>query len=295
MHTLMLAKQKGGVGASTIARELGVIAASQGQRVVFVDLDPQATLSKWWNRRTQGQTDQPNPALAVVRPEQLIPTLRQLEAADAADLVVIDVPPSVHSFMRRVMDAADFILVPVRPTSDDFEALPEIVAMIEETERRYAFVLTQAPTGRRIRAVEEAIPILARQGRVAGVIRFRSAFPAAAAGAMVSTEYEVAGKAAVEMRDLWGFVQAELRKRTRPGTRGADPALATASPMATQGAAHGTAHGTAQGATKGDVLGDALGTGHGTAPGLAQVASAVASPVATAAAAAMTPAVARVS
>jgi len=287
MHTLMLAKQKGGVGASTIARELGVIAASQGQRVVFVDLDPQATLSKWWNRRTQGQTDQPNPALAVVRPEQLVPTLRQLEAADAADLVVIDVPPSVHSFMRRVMEAADFILVPVRPTSDDFEALPEIVAMIEETERRYAFVLTQAPTGRRIRAVEEAIPILARQGRVAGVIRFRSAFPAAAAGAMVSTEYEVAGKAAVEMRDLWGFVQAELRKRARPGTRDADPAPATASSM------------TGLGGTFRDAHREALGPGQGTAPGLAQgasaAASAVAPPVATAVAAAMTPAMARVS
>lgn len=229
MHTVMLAKQKGGVGASTIARELGVLAASTGQRVVFVDLDPQATLSKWWNRRTQGTEGTPNPALAIVPPEQLIATLRQLDASGAVDLVVIDVPPSVHGFMRRVMDVADFILVPVRPTSDDFEALPEIVEMIEQSGRRYAFVVTQAPTGRRIRAVEEAIPILARQGRVAGILRFRSAFPAAAAGAMVSTEYEVAGKAAVEIRDLWGFVQAELNKLTRARAADVVPALARAS------------------------------------------------------------------
>lgn len=233
MHTVMLAKQKGGVGASTIAREIGVLAAAEGQTVAFVDLDPQATLSKWWNRRTQGQDGTPNPALAAVKPEQLVATLRQLRESGAIDLVVIDVPPSVHSFMRRVMDAADFILVPVRPTSDDFEALPEIVEMIEAANRRYAFVVTQAPTGRRIRAVEEAIPILARQGRVAGILRFRSAFPAAAAAAMVTTEYEVAGKAAVEMRDLWGFVKAELRKVTRAddptSQSGPAPALARAS------------------------------------------------------------------
>lgn len=212
MHILMFAKQKGGVGASTLAREVGVLAAAGGKRVVFVDLDPQASLSKWWNRRTADATDQPNPALAAVAPGQLLGVLRQLAATDVADLVVIDVPPSVHNFMRGVMDVADFILVPVRPTSDDFEALPEIVEMIEQSGRRYAFVVTQAPTGRRIRAIEEAIPILARQGRVAGVLRFRSAFPAAAAAAMTATEYEPSGKAADEVRELYGFVTGELRK-----------------------------------------------------------------------------------
>jgi chromosome partitioning protein len=225
MHTVMLAKQKGGVGASTIAREIGVLAANGGQRVVFIDLDPQATLSKWWNRRTEGATGTPNPALATVPPEQLLATLSQLAASGVVDLVVIDVPPSVHSFIRRVMDAVDFVLVPVRPTSDDFEALPEIVEMVEQAGRRYAFVVTQAPTGRRIRAVDEALPILARQGRVAGVLRFRSAFPAAAAAAMVTTEYETAGKAAVEIRDLWGFIKTELRKIDRAEP----PALAKAS------------------------------------------------------------------
>jgi len=217
MHVVMLAKQKGGVGASTLAREIGVVAAQDGpqggQRVVFVDLDPQATLSKWWNRRTAGDTEQPNPALATIAPEQLLEVIEQLRQSEAVDLVVIDVPPSVHSFMGRVMTAADFILVPVRPTSDDFEALPEIVDMIERAGRRYAFVITQAPTGRRIRAVDEAVPILARQGRVAGILRFRAAFPSAAAAAMTATEYEPAGKAAVEIRELWGYIRAELRRQ----------------------------------------------------------------------------------
>jgi chromosome partitioning protein len=233
MHTLMLAKQKGGVGASTIAREVGVLAAAGGMRVVFIDLDPQATLSKWWNRRTEGATGAPNPALATVPPEQLLAVLSQFADSGAVDLVVIDVPPSIHSFIGRVMDAADLVLVPVRPTSDDFEALPEIVEMIERAGRRYAFVVTQAPTGRRIRAVEEAIPILARQGRVAGVLRFRSAYPAAAAAAMVTTEYETAGKAAVEIRDLWGFVRAELRKSGRADRPVQPKVVAAASSFAT--------------------------------------------------------------
>jgi chromosome partitioning protein len=214
----MFAKQKGGVGASTLAREVGVVAAAEGQRVVFIDLDPQASLSKWWNRRTAKMTEQPNPALASSPPQQLLGVLARLRETDAADLVIIDVPPSVHSFMLGVMRAADFILVPCRPTSDDFEALPEIVDMIEQSGRRYAFVITQAPTGRRIRAVEDAVPILARQGRVAGVLRFRVVFPAAAAAGLTSTEYEPDGKAAAEIHELWNFVTTELKKTRRVST-----------------------------------------------------------------------------
>lgn len=212
MQILMLAKEKGGAGASTLARELGVVAASQGQRVVFIDLDPQASLSKWWNRRTAGAAGQPNPALATPTPDQLFSALDRLRDGDAADLIIIDVPPSVHSFLLGVMRAADFILVPSRPTSDDFDALPAVVDMIEQSGKRYAFAVTQAPAGRRIRAVEEAIPILARQGRVAGVLRFRTAFPTAAAAGLTATEFEPDGKAADEVRELWGFVSAELMK-----------------------------------------------------------------------------------
>jgi chromosome partitioning protein len=216
MQILMFAKQKGGVGASTLAREIGVLAAAEGKRVAFVDLDPQASLSKWWNRRTANKPENPNPALASVAPDELLSVLASIRRADLADLVVIDVPPSVHGFMRGVMAAADFILAPVRPTSDDFEALPDIVEMIEQSGRRYAFVVTQAPTGRKIKAIDQAIPILARQGRVASVIRFRAAFPAAAAAALASTEFEPSGKAAAEIRELWEFVAAELRKQPAP-------------------------------------------------------------------------------
>lgn len=225
---LMFAKQKGGVGASTLAREVGVIAAAEGKRVVFIDLDPQASLSKWWNRRTAAMTDAPNPALASPPPQQLLGALTRLRETDGADLVIVDVPPSVHSFMLGVMRASDFILVPCRPTSDDFEALPEIVDMIEQSGRRYAFVITQAPTGRRIRSVEDAVPILARQGRVAGVLRFRVTFPAAAAAGLTSTEYEPDSKAADEIRDLWSFVAEELAKTRRVQAAGfAEPAIAS--------------------------------------------------------------------
>lgn len=215
MKILMLAKQKGGAGSTTVARELGVAAAAAGRRVVFIDLDPQASLSKWWNRRTQGRGDDPNPALASPPPEGLVGFLARLRAARAVDLVVVDVPPSVHVFLSTVMAAADLILIPVRPTSDDFDALPDIVELVEASGRRYAFVMTQAPTGRRVRAIEDALPVLARQGRVAPIVRFRADFPASAADGRTATEAAPSGKAAEEIAELWRFVDAELLKSRR--------------------------------------------------------------------------------
>lgn len=50
-----------------------------------------------------------------------------------------------------------------------------------------------------------------REERVAGVLRFPNAFPTAAAG-QTATEFEPDGRAADEIRELWGFVSAELRK-----------------------------------------------------------------------------------
>ena len=130
-------------------------------------------------------------------------------------MVVIDVPPSVHAFLGGIMGAADLILVPVRPTLDDFDALPDVVELIERAGKPFAFVVSQAPTGRRVRAIEEALPILARQGRVAPLLRFRVDFPAAAVEGNVATETVPQGRAAEEVRELWAFAKAELGKATR--------------------------------------------------------------------------------
>jgi chromosome partitioning protein len=89
MRTIMVGKQKGGVGASTLARELGVAAASAKQRVVFVDLDPQGTLRGWWNRRTEGIDGEPNPGLATPAPAEMEQALAQLRDA-GVDLCIID-------------------------------------------------------------------------------------------------------------------------------------------------------------------------------------------------------------
>jgi len=209
----MIAKQKGGSAATTVARELGVVAAAAGQRVVFIDLDPQGTLRSWWNRRTEGAEGDPNPALATPAPAQMVDALDQLRIA-GVDLCIIDTPPSVHAFLGSVMRLADLILLPTRPTTDDLDALPGVLDLVEDTGRPFAFIVTQAPAGKS-RLYDDAVPVLAQRGRVAPPLRLRADFPVAAASGRTATEIAPKGKAAEEVHTLWRFVLADLAKTGR--------------------------------------------------------------------------------
>lgn len=213
MRTLMVAKQKGGVGATTLAREVGVAAAAAGKRVVFVDLDPQGTLRGWWNRRTESAEGDPNPGLATPVPKDLPGALEQLRVA-RVDLCVVDTPPSVHPFLGSVMRLADLILLPTRPTTDDLDALPAVLDLVEESGRPFAFVVTQAPPGRS-RLLDDAVPVLAQRGRVAPPLRIRADFPVAAATGRAATEIAPKGKSAGEVAALWQFIAADLAKLGR--------------------------------------------------------------------------------
>jgi chromosome partitioning protein len=213
MRTVMVAKQKGGVGATTLARELGVAAAAAGQRVVFLDLDPQGTLRGWWNRRTEGLEGDPNPGLAFPPPEALASALDELRVT-RVDLCIVDTPPSVHAFLGEVMRLADLILLPTRPTTDDLDALAAVLDLVEESGVPFAFVVTQAPPGKS-RLYDDAVPVLAQRGRVAPALRLRADFPVAAASGRAATEAAPKSKAAEEVHALWRYISGDLAKTAR--------------------------------------------------------------------------------
>ena len=51
MRTVAFLTRKGGAGKTTLAASLAVAAAEAGERVIALDLDPQASLLRWGKRR----------------------------------------------------------------------------------------------------------------------------------------------------------------------------------------------------------------------------------------------------
>jgi chromosome partitioning protein len=212
VKTVLIGKQKGGVGASTTARELAVAAADAGQTVALVDLDPQRTLSKWWARRQAvmpvAQGNQANPALITVSHSGLPEALKRLAAA-GIDLVLIDTPPSIHGYVLALARDCDLVLAPVRASADDLDALKAFLDALDPSVQ-FAFVITQAPS--RSRLYDDALALLAERGRVAPPLRFRSDFAAAAGTGR--TAFEATGtKAAQEVRDLWRWLTETMAPR----------------------------------------------------------------------------------
>src|SRR3954469_12716838 len=50
---ILCSSPKGGCGKTTTVRSLASFAAKEGLRVATIDLDPQKTLSQWWDRRSE--------------------------------------------------------------------------------------------------------------------------------------------------------------------------------------------------------------------------------------------------
>ena len=203
MKVVVVTNQKGGAGKTTVCRNLAVAA---GKGVALIDRDPQGSLTAWWNRR-EAET----PILATVQ-GSIGDTLTALREAKIR-LAFIDTPPSVNPGLAELLALADFILIPVRPTPDDLDAVGPTLALVEKSGRAFGFVLTQAKA--RTRLALEAVPALAQHGKVAPVVVYdRIEYPTAALSGRGVTEGGE-GPAAQEMTQLLQYVTTQLSKAAR--------------------------------------------------------------------------------
>ncbi len=166
---LAIANQKGGVGKTTTAINLGAALAEAGQRTLVVDLDPQANATSGLGF-DKGKVERSiyegligaSPAGAIVQPTSwprlsLIPSAIRLAGAEIEmvgllareqrlrrvlepvrpgfDVILIDCPPSLGLLTVNALTAADGILIPIQCEYLALEALGQLtntVALIRD-------------------------------------------------------------------------------------------------------------------------------------------------------------------
>lgn len=207
MRTLVLASQKGGVGKTTIAGHLAVMAESAGAGpVALIDTDPQGSLSSWWNER-QAQT----PVFASVDISNLADRLQQLKQA-GIKLAIIDTPPAVTDTIREVLTVADLVLIPTRPSPHDLRAVGSTVALVEAVGKSMVFVINGA--AQRAKITGEAAIALSQHGKVAPVTLYqRTDFAASMIDGRTAQEIDPASKSSGEVAELWKYVSTQLSKK----------------------------------------------------------------------------------
>ena len=202
MKTIVITSQKGGSGKTTLAAHLAVEAERVGDAPSWlIDTDRQATLSRWHERR-----DDNTPQRAEVPFSRLEAGLSALGRRGAA-YCFIDTPPTISEQSTAVLDLADLVLIPVRPSPADLWAVAQTVALAREAGKTFLFVITQAKPNATITA--QTIAALSEHGRVArSFIADRVPYAVAMTGGRTAPELAPSGPAAAELASLWCDVKS---------------------------------------------------------------------------------------
>ena len=135
MPVVAIANGKGGVGKSTVAINLAGALAKKTETVFLVDVDPQGTLSDWFNSRKE------QPANSLIH-KNLEVTPLPWSANDLSSKIsnkskeyaftVIDCGPANDKITRTALAVADFAIIPVTPSPYDIHSVRKTLDMIHE-------------------------------------------------------------------------------------------------------------------------------------------------------------------
>jgi chromosome partitioning protein len=204
MKVLSLLSRKGGSGKSTLAVHWAVEAEKIGQRVVLVDMDPQQSISSWFNKRS---------ATTPLLLQSSVASLKEHLAAcrdDGIDLAIIDTVPDIDTKAVHAARISDLVVIPTRPSVLDLEAIGGSVELVQALGKRAVLILTQTPP--RSSVTSEAITALENYGLPICPVQIvnRLTFSRALIDGRVAGEIESKGKAAAEIASSFMWMQQYL-------------------------------------------------------------------------------------
>ena len=204
MQVMAIASQKGGSGKTTLSGHIAVEAEAAGYGpVALIDADPQGSLTDWWNER---EADEPLfVQTTVAKLDRDLHELKQL----GIKLLIIDTPPAITSTIGHVIDVADLVLIPTRPSPHDLRAAGATVELVERLGKPMVFVINGASP--RARITTEAAIALSQYGPVVPtVVHQRVDFAASMIDGRTVMELTGKSRSKAEIAELWEFLNRRL-------------------------------------------------------------------------------------
>ena len=204
MKTVALLSQKGGTGKTTIATNLCVAAEREGHTTALIDLDPQASATRWGDYR-KAKT----PAIIAIPVSRLE---HWLEAAEenGATLVILDTAPNSGPDALDVARAASIILIPCKPSMVDLDAIENTVKIAEIAKVPSRVVLNcvdaRSDLGNQARQVIRRYDVECAPCELGQRVGFVHAFNH---GTGVQ-EFEPRGKSSYEITALYQYLSKEM-------------------------------------------------------------------------------------
>jgi len=201
-----LVSQKGGAGKSTLARQLAVLVA-ESQPSFIIDRDPQQTTTKWWKRRDQIVPSCELPELIDLGTTSLTDAAKRLRRKPDG-VLFIDTRPAVEEPEAEAARVADLVIVPVRPSPDDLEAVGETLKILRRLDRRAAVIVNAAKNDSRATAARAALsryPVAVCPTHLSDRTVYLDA--SLEGRGVIEMRGHAAREASDELRQVWSWIQ----------------------------------------------------------------------------------------
>ncbi len=208
-RTIVFSSQKGGSGKTTLCGQLAVQAEKAGfGPVALIDTDPQGSLSDWWNARSEE-----TPLFVRTSVDRLYDTVDELRGM-GVKLVFVDTQPTVTDVIRDIIQCADMVVIPTRPSPHDLRAVGPTVDLVEQYRKPMVFAINCA--SRRARLTSEVAVALSQHGTVApATIHNRVDFATSMINGKAVMEINPEGKSAAEIAAFWDYLGNRLQRLER--------------------------------------------------------------------------------
>ncbi len=216
MKRIAILGQKGGSGKTTLATALAVRAGKGGGDVAIFDLDPQGSATQWAERRGGD-----SPAVVSCQIFMLEKMLAKAEEG-GAEWAFIDTPGKIEQAAVAAAKVADLVLIPVRATAFDLDALKELRSLLAIAGDPPSYVVVNAapPQGRRHEDAKAVIEKMHQLQVLPVHLTQRNAFADSIIAGQTVTEYEPQGRAAAEIDAVYSLILSitqSLKIRSRDG------------------------------------------------------------------------------
>jgi chromosome partitioning protein len=155
MQRIVVLNPKGGSGKTTIASNLAACYAATGTPPALMDIDPQASTTRWLRKRPE---EAPRiHGIAAFERTTAVTRSWQTRVPPQCRIVVVDTPAAVEPHaLPELTRGADAILVPVMPSEIDIHATAKciadllLVAKIRRSEKRIGIIANRVRSNTRV-------------------------------------------------------------------------------------------------------------------------------------------------